>query len=286
MQFGPGWLPLHLERRRLQLQRRAGPGQPAGARSCGSNQGPPAARPTRSRRPTVRPAPHTIRRGRSRRDLSYGVRNPWRFSFDRLTGAFLRGRGRPLLGRGQLRPGGQCRPGVNFGWSECEGLEIYSPSDPFSSRGSLRPHRRHAARLHVPAHQRPLRDHGGYVARDHSLGSLYGRFSSSRICARDRSTPRRWRRRRSRLVSTVPITVETPSTFGEDACGRLYIAEARRRAVYRIVGETPATCGAAPPVTDPAGRPAAGRPAVRGPAALAPTGARASHPEPRVQGSS
>jgi Ca2+-binding RTX toxin-like protein len=42
-------------------------------------------------------------------------------------------------------------------------------------------------------------------------------------------------------------TVASPSSFGEDSCGRLYRASLGNHTVYRLVGDAPADCGSAPP---------------------------------------
>ena len=57
------------------------------ARSCGSTRSSRAARPTRSR-PTTRSSDRAGARGEI---YSYGLRNPWRFSFDRTTGDLVIG---------------------------------------------------------------------------------------------------------------------------------------------------------------------------------------------------
>jgi glucose/arabinose dehydrogenase len=181
---------------------------------------------------------------------SYGVRNPWRFSFDRLTGAFILGDvGDHNWEELNYDPASNAGRAVNFGWSECEGLEIYDSSDPFTHGGPCVltgdtppaytfPHTvdtgQTTARCAIT---------GGYVARDQSLGALYGRYLFADLCS-----GQVYSAALAPAISDVrqePITVETPSTFGQDACGRLYIAELGG-AVYRIVGDTPNTCGADP----------------------------------------
>ncbi|HEU4904525.1 MAG TPA: hypothetical protein VFT19_00185, partial [Solirubrobacterales bacterium] len=75
---------------------------------------------------------------------------------------------------------------------------------------------------------------GGYVVRDRSLRSLYRRYVYADLCeGRLRSlVPRLGRRARGdrRLGLSVP----TPSSFGEDTRGRLYVASLEGP-VYRLV---------------------------------------------------
>jgi glucose/arabinose dehydrogenase len=193
---------------------------------------------------------------------SYGVRNPWRFSFDRLTGAFILGDvGDNNWEEINYDPVANAGRGDNFGWSECEGLEIYNPADPTHPTGSpcaltgatmpayTFPHTVDQT-IEPPPTQRRCAAIGGYVARDQSLGALYGRYLFADLCS-----GRVYSAAPAASMTDVcpaPITIESPSTFGEDASGRLYIAGIGG-AVYRIVGSAATACGAPPPATDPPG---------------------------------
>jgi hypothetical protein len=74
---------------------------------------------------------------------------------------------------------------------------------------------------------------GGYVSRDPHLPSLRGRYVYADLCSgRLRSlVPHLRRAGRDRLLGP---TVDTPSTFGEDGRGRLYVASVEGP-VYRLV---------------------------------------------------
>lgn len=105
---------------------------------------------------------------------SYGLRNPWRFSFDRQTGDLWIGDvGQNSFEEidGVERGEGS---GANFGWSAFEGYERFNEDQ--------------SAPDHVP----PLLTYplggncavtGGYVARDRGLPSLYGRYLYGDFCA-------------------------------------------------------------------------------------------------------
>ncbi len=102
---------------------------------------------------------------------------------------------------------------------------------------------------------------GGYVVRDSSLGDLYGRYLFTDTCnGAIRS-----------LVPQLPtatdvrsegLRVDDPSSFGEDSCGRVYVASLGTGEVSRLVGDAPASCA-----TDGGGRAraalCAGEPATR-----------------------
>ena len=142
---------------------------------------------------------------------AYGLRNPYRFSFDRGTGALLvgdvggdRSEEVNLVRRGRAA-------GANFGWSKFEGRKRIADGP---------------AKGHVP----PIIAHrhasgwcsivGGYVARDRALGALYGRYLYGDVCSGRIYAARVYSRRPSakRLQLTVPYLV----SFGEDARRRLY----------------------------------------------------------------
>ena len=169
--------------------------------------------------------------GRFGRDeiYAYGLRNPWRFSFDRRRGDLTIGDvGQDEIEevdyiRNRRGAGHAPRGGYNFGWSVFEGRHRY--------RSGRAPHR-------VP----PVLQHshsagycgviGGYVIRDRRLGRLYGRYLYGDLC---RSGLRAARLRPGRARGDRSLGVRVPElvSFGEDARGRLY-AVSLRGAVYRI----------------------------------------------------
>jgi glucose/arabinose dehydrogenase len=160
---------------------------------------------------------------------SYGLRNPWRFSFDRVTGALaIADVGQneieevSLVGRDQ-------GSGANFGWSAYEGFDRFNLDQP--SRGALPP-------VLAYGHDAGCSITGGYVARDRRLPSLYGRYLYGDYCAGQlrsfTATPRR------RATDDRPLGLEVPllSSFGEDNAGRLY-ATSLQGPVYRLVPAGP-----------------------------------------------
>jgi glucose/arabinose dehydrogenase len=155
---------------------------------------------------------------------SYGLRNPWRFSFDRLGGALSIGdvgqdsvEEIDLVGRGQGR-------GANFGWSAFEGDEPFNEDQ--DAEGAIAP---------VLAY--PQVDAcavtGGYVVRDEALRSLYGRYLYGDFCVGELRSfiadPGRPAADDRPLGRTVPQL----SSFGEDSAGRVY-AVSLDGPVYRL----------------------------------------------------
>jgi glucose/arabinose dehydrogenase len=155
---------------------------------------------------------------------AYGLRNPWRFSFDRLGGALSIGDvGQDSTEEIDLVAGGEGR-GANFGWSAFEGNERFNDDQEASG--------------HVP----PVLTYplggacavtGGYVVRDESLRSLYGRYLYGDFCVGElRSFPARPGRQ---AVDDRPLGIEVPqlSSFGEDNRGGIY-ATSLDGPVYRL----------------------------------------------------
>jgi hypothetical protein len=188
---------------------------------------------------------------------AYGLRNPWRFSFDRVSGDMVVADvGQDTREEVDFAPspaagivGGAA---ANYGWNCREGFIAYSNPEP--ACGS-------ASGFTEPVFDYPHQDPGdgsahgcsiigGYVVRDPSLAGLYGRYIYSDFCTEEiRSLV---------LPSTAGglagedrsegLTVAGgPSSFGEDACGRLYVASTAGT-VYRFVGPTGPTC---PPAAAP-----------------------------------
>jgi glucose/arabinose dehydrogenase len=155
---------------------------------------------------------------------SYGLRNPWRFSFDRLDRALSIGDvGQDSLEEIDLVARGRSR-GANFGWSAFEGNERFDTGQ--DAEGAI-----------PPVLTYPLTDAcavtGGYVVRDESLRSLYGRYLYGDFCVGElRSFPAR---PGTEAEDDRPLGLEVPqlSSFGEDNRGRIY-AVSLNGPVYRL----------------------------------------------------
>jgi glucose/arabinose dehydrogenase len=153
---------------------------------------------------------------------SLGLRNPYRFSFDRDTGDLIVGDvGQNAYEEITFAPAGGGAPGrgTNFGWKLYEGLHTAAGAQV----GSPRP-----AGFAFPAIEHPHGEGwcsitGGYVVRDPALPDLagqyvygdycLGRVHAARLSAAGASTVR---------ALDLPAIGEL-SSFGEDACGRVYV---------------------------------------------------------------
>ncbi len=144
---------------------------------------------------------------------AYGVRNPWRFSFDRTKGNLWIGD----VGQNRweeidyLRAG--ATPGVNFGWSYYEGSHVYKPQPIDRSR----------LRFPVAEYSHTFGEAvtGGYVYRGSLIPYLRGYYLYG-----DYATGRIWKMRGpdGRPTSTaISQKVTGISSFGQDAGGELYV---------------------------------------------------------------
>jgi glucose/arabinose dehydrogenase len=174
---------------------------------------------------------------------AYGLRNPWRFSFDRATGDLVIGD----VGQGAweevdwVRAADGGGRGANFGWPCFEGSRR-NVNVSCDAPGAVPPA---FERSHADGYSSIT---GGYVVRSPGLPSLAGRYLYGDIAKPSlRSTTLAGDDDREE-----PLAVPTVVSFGEDHCGQLY-AVSHGGAVYRIDEGTPPTCAIpvapAPPAT-------------------------------------
>lgn len=168
----------------------------------------------RRRYSVPRTNPFVGRSGARPEIYAYGLRNPWRFSFDRSTGDLtLADVGQSEVEEVDFARRGRAR-GANFGWSVFEGTRRFRDG---------------TAPGHVPPVLQQLHSDGncsitgGYVVRDRSLGSLLGRYVYGDFClGRIRSAL--LRPGEARGDRATGLEVPSLSSFGEDARGRVYAA--------------------------------------------------------------
>jgi glucose/arabinose dehydrogenase len=148
-----------------------------------------------------------------------GMRNPYRWSFDRLTGDMYVGDVGGTNEEITFLPAAQSR-GANLGWNCFSGTAIESNCSP-------------AGTYFPPAYQYPSGPDvviGGYVVRDSALPSfagqyLFGRFSSGSIVSLGPNA--------SQPPNDTALDVPGVSAFGEDGMGHLYAASLNG-SVYRL----------------------------------------------------
>ena len=153
---------------------------------------------------------------------AYGLRNPWRFSFDRQTGDLWAAD----VGQNQYEEVDLIRPGRNYGWNFMEGSKCFRPTN-CDTRG-----------LEMPVAEYG-RDGGcsvtgGYVYRGSRQPALYGAYLYADFCS-----GKIWALRHDgAAVTEQMLIVDTGlsiSSFGEDESGEVYVLTFEG-AVYRFGG--------------------------------------------------
>jgi hypothetical protein len=220
---------------------------------------------------------------------SYGLRNPWRFSFDRASGDMViadvgQGAREEVDFATSQAAGAVGGAGFNYGWSCREGFIAYPDPDPACAS---------ASGFTDPVFDYPHQDPGdgsasgcsiigGYVVRDPALGDLFGRYVYSDFCSQEIRSLALPAAAGSRVDDdrSEGISVTRPTSFGEDACGRLYVA-AGDGTVYRLVGTTPSACAQQPEGEPPVAAPTA--PATSPSTLEGQPGSRQVPPRPRLR---
>lgn len=173
---------------------------------------------------------------------SLGLRNPFRFSFDRQTGDLWIGDvGQDKREEVDFAPAPTFGQGFNFGWNCYEG-SLVGPADDPQCAGKT------AADFAFPVFEYDNPSPGcaavigGYIARNVEFGALAGRYLYGDLCVGDV---------RSFAPAAPALTdrgegvhVESLNSFGQDSCGRLY-AVSGEGPVYRLLGAGNASCGTA-----------------------------------------
>lgn len=163
---------------------------------------------------------------------AWGLRNPWRFSFDRCTGdLFIGDVGQNLFEEIDLQRAGT-PGGVNWGWNECEALHPYGGSGAIcdSDAGGFAPP------IHEYAHNvSPFGCSvtGGYRYRGSRQPELDGVYVFSDYCAgriwgASENSDTSW------SVATLFDAGFDVTTFGEDEAGEVYVAAYNTGRIYRL----------------------------------------------------
>ena len=189
---------------------------------------------------------------------SWGLRNPWRWSFDRFTGDLtIADVGQDVREEINFRTGPNPGRGVNFGWNCREGSIAYSGApagcatspyaDSWVSPVFDYPN--------LPPGQGSCSITGGYISRDESTPELYGRYVYGDYCtAQIRSIQLATPSASDDRPENMSVAANSLVSFGEDSCGRLYVISdpsGTNDPISRIVGTDPADCGTEVPDTDP-----------------------------------
>lgn len=169
-----------------------------------------------------------LKRGARWQMVGLGLRNPWRFSFDRANGDLYIGD----VGQGEweeidYRPAASIARLANYGWHVFEGRARYTS-------GALGP-----GQLVSPVYVYSHADNncsvtGGYVYRGGAVPGAVGRYFFGDYCS-GTITSLRVADGSATDVRREPFRVDQLTSFGEDAAGELYMATGNGR-IYKLGG--------------------------------------------------
>ena len=160
---------------------------------------------------------------------AYGLRNPWRFSFDRATGDLWIGdvgqnRYEEIDRATHSSGGGRAK---NYGWHVLEGRACYNPASGCSSAGKTHP-------IAVYTHSLGCAVVGGYVYRGTLFGAMRGAYIFGDYCS-----GRIWALKANGASSQTPSLLRSSglsiSSFGEGENGEMYLTDLGG-GVYRVQG--------------------------------------------------
>jgi glucose/arabinose dehydrogenase len=156
-----------------------------------------------------------------------GLRNPWRFTFDRQTNdLYIADVGQNTYEEIDFQPAASLG-GENYGWVILEGMHCYPPGTT-----GCTPPARYAAPIAEYDHSFGCSVTGGYVYRGPGNATMqgvyfFGDYCSGRIWGLQKDISG-WH---MQLLATPAINI---STFGEDQAGNLYVASYSDGIIYQI----------------------------------------------------
>jgi glucose/arabinose dehydrogenase len=168
-------------------------------------------------------------RGSSWQIVGYGLRNPWRFSFDRSTGdLWIADVGQGAWEEIDFRAKSRIGALANYGWSRYEGKAVYDSGKPLRKLGNL------VSPVTVYDHEDGACSvTGGYVYRGSAVPGavgryFYGDYCNGKIWSFNAAGGRVSAQRQE------PFTVPSLSSFGEDGSGELYAVSLEGGTLYKL----------------------------------------------------
>jgi glucose/arabinose dehydrogenase len=156
-----------------------------------------------------------------------GLRNPWRFSFDRVShDLYIADVGQNLYEEVDFQPAAS-PGGENYGWNVMEGKHCFEPSAGCDTGGLVLP-------ITEYDHGQGCSITGGYVyrgARYPEMAGVYffGDYCSGIIWGLRQATGGEWQ------MAFLLDTNISISSFGEDSTGEIYVVSYREGTIYHLV---------------------------------------------------
>lgn len=158
-----------------------------------------------------------------------GLRNPWRFSFDRTTGdLYIADVGQNRWEEVDFQPAGS-PGGENYGWDVMEGRHCFEPAAGCDPSGLVPP-------VAEYDHSQGCSITGGYVYRGSRYPQMagvyfFGDYCSGRIWGLQREPDGEW------TMTSLLETKVSISSFGEDAAGELYVVGYKDGTIYHLTAQ-------------------------------------------------
>jgi len=164
----------------------------------------------------------------------FGVRNPWRFSFDRATGDMYIGDvGQNAVEEIDFQPAGVSN--LNYGWRCMEGNNCTGLSGCTCNSVAL------TLPIQTYSHSQGCSITGGYVYRGCAIPGLQGTYFYADYCTSSiwsfdytGGSVTNFTNRTTELEPAGAPTISAVTSFGEDANGELYICDYTDGEIYRI----------------------------------------------------
>ena len=153
--------------------------------------------------------------------FAWGLRNPWRWSFDRQSGDLWVGD----VGQNEWEEVNLVKSGDNLGWNIWEGKHCYRRSE-CSSEGMVMPRAEYS-------HRQGCSVTGGYVYRGKALSALrgnyiYGDYCSGRVWSLDTDNP-------GAHPEEILYSSRRIASFAEDHQGELYLLDFAGGRIFQLV---------------------------------------------------
>ncbi len=166
---------------------------------------------------------------------SYGLRNPWKWTFDACTGDMYIGD----VGQNKIEEidveAANAKSGTNWGWRVMEGTECFNPSSGCDKSGKALP----AAEY---THSKGCSVNGGYVYRGSAIPGLRGTYLYNDYCSGNF-----WKftwdgtsaKDAQEITSDINpgTSLKNISGFGQDGTGELYVIGLNNGEIYKIEAE-------------------------------------------------
>ncbi|MGL4610833.1 MAG: PQQ-dependent sugar dehydrogenase [Trueperaceae bacterium] len=175
--------------------------------------------------------PWTVESGAATEIWAYGLRNPWKFSFDRATGDLYIGDvGQNLYEEINFQPASS-KGGENYGWNAMEGLHCFTETSDCDPSQFVLPI------LEYAHGEDGVSVTGGIVYRGQQLPDLQGLYFYA-----DFASGKVWTARNTEGIWSAELFEQTEfaiASFGEDEAGEMYLVDFGGGALYRLTSLQP-----------------------------------------------